>query len=364
MKKILFVLCLYSSKIMALDAVVTVLKTPMFKYRSHQAPVVQYLRKGDVIKIHPSIANDSQFDQYAPSPDKLTELKKSMRDSTDYNQDKLFRGEEENTAFLEDELIPTLDRQGNIVYVLSDHIFVYFNDAREYKQNVLSKDPTDYRLHEPLPKKYPLRSVTGLRGQFIIGMTQAYFESYPYRDQIKRKGYQSPLDMLLTFLKQAPGNYQEKLFLGLTLNFRTSSNTYAFQDRRLSEEISYRFGLGPTIAYDAFKSDKNRLNLSGTVLVNIFDRKYITQTLDQTSENRLYAGYSLSPRISLQYHRKQVLEDVDFVIGTALEMTSATNYQAKNGAGQASWWKQLGNDSFTTRTTFALGVYVGLQSAY
>lgn len=364
MKKLLLGLYFLSFNAFALDAVVTVLETPMFKYRSYEAPVVQYLRKGDVIKIHPSVANNPDFDQYAPSPAKLAELKKKMKETPEYNDDKMFRGEEENTAFLEDEFIPTLDRQGNTVYVLSEHIFVYFNDAREYKQHVIAKDPTDYRLEEPLPRKYPLKTVSGLRGQFIMGITQPYYESYPYLDQIKRKGYQSPVDLNLTFLKQAPGEYQERLFIGGTLNFRTSTNTYTFHDRRFSEEVSYRLGLGPTISYDAFKSEKNRVNLSGTILVNFLDRKQITQSLDQTTEDRLYTGYSVSPRISLQYHRKQILEDVDFVLGTAMEMTSATNYQAKNGAGQASWWRHLGDDKFTTRTTFALGGYVGLQSAY
>jgi hypothetical protein len=106
------------------------------------------------------------------------------------------------------------------------------------------------------------------------------------------------------------------------------------------------------------------VNLSGTVIVNLVDRMYIRQQLDKLSEDRLYTGNSIAPRISLQYHRKQILEDIDFVLGTAMEMGSATTYQAKNGAGQASWWRQLGSDKFTTRTTFTLGGYVGLQSAY
>lgn len=364
MKKYLVGLLFISFNALALDAVVTVLETPMFKYRSYEAPVVQYLRKGDIIKIHPSVANDQSMDQHAPSPEKLAELKKKMKATPEYNQDKMFRGEEENTAFLEDEFIPMLDRQGNTVYVLSEHIFVYFNDAREYKQNIIAKDPTDYRLEEPLPRKYPLRSVTGLRGQFIMGITQPYYESYPYKDQIKRKGYTSPIDLNLTFLKQAPGNYQERLFIGGTMNFRTFENSYTFQDRRFSKETAYRFGLGPTISYDAFKSEKNRVNLSGTVLINLVDRVYVSQSLDKLSEDRLYTAYSVAPRISLQYHRKQVLEDIDFVLGTAMEMGSATSYQAKNGAGQASWWQKLGDDKFTTRTTFTLGGYVGLQSAY
>jgi hypothetical protein len=336
----------------------------MFRYKSYDAPVVQYLRKGDVIKIHPSVANDLDMDRFSPSREKLKTLREEMMRSPEYNQDKLFRGESENTAYLEDEFIPTLDRQGNTVYVLSEHIYVYFNDSREYLQRVATKDPTDYRLEEPLPRKYPLRTTTGLRGQFILGLTQPYYESYPYKDPIKRKGYTSPVDMHLTFLKQAPGNYQERLFIGGTLAVRVFQNSYTFQDRRYAEEQSVRFGIGPTISYDAFKSEKNRVNLSGTVIVNLVDRMYIRQQLDKRSEDRLYTGNSIAPRISLQYHRKQILEDIDFVLGTAMEMGSATTYQAKNGAGEASWWRKLGSDKFTTRTTFTLGGYVGLQSAY
>jgi len=57
---------LFSAEALALEAVVTVLETPMFKTKSYDAPVVQYLRKGDIIKVHPSIANRREFDEYAP----------------------------------------------------------------------------------------------------------------------------------------------------------------------------------------------------------------------------------------------------------------------------------------------------------
>ena len=356
---------IFSSKVFALDAVVTVLETPMFREPNYDAPVVQYLRKGDVIKIHPSIANDRNYDQHAPSPEKLAALKKQMKASPEYNQDPLFKGEEENTFYLEDEFIPTLDRQGNRVYVLSEHLYVYFNDSREFGQNIGRKDPTDYRLEEPLPKNYPLKTPSGYRGQFIMGFTQPNYESYPYQDSIKTKGYTSPIDLNLTFLRQAPGNYQDRLFIGGTMNFRTYQNTYTFQDRRFSEEEAIKFGLGPTISYDAFKGDKNRVNLSATIIVNLFDRLTITQSLDKTTkDSRIYQAYSIAPRLSLQYHRKQILEDIDLVLGTAMEVGTATSYQAKNGGSQPGWWQNLGSDKFTTRTTFTLGGYVGIQSAY
>lgn len=367
MKKLLFGLLLITSEVFALDAVVTVLETPMFRDKSYDSPVVQYLRKGDVIKIHPSIANDRSMDKYAPSKKKLAELKAKMKKSPEYNQDPLFRGEEENTYYLEDEFIPTLDRQGIKVWVLSEHLYVYFNDVRELEENVVvaKKDETDYRLEEPLPKNYPLPVRSGYRGQFIMGLTQPYYESYPYRDEIKTKGYTSPIDINLTFLRQAPGNYSERLFIGGSMNFRTFENTYTFHDRRFSSEKAIKFGLGPTISYDAFKGEKNRVNLSATVIFNLVDRLSITQSLDKTTEDsRVYQAFSLAPRLSLQYHRKQIFEDIDFVLGTAMEVGTATSYQAKNGGSQASWWQHLGDDKFTTRTTFTLGGYVGVQSAY
>ena len=364
MKRWALILVFFSAKAMALEAVVTVLETPMFKNKSYDAPVVQYLRKGDVIKVHPSIANRREFDEYAPPANKRKALWNELKKTPEYNEDPLFKGSEKNTAYIEDEFIPTLDRQGNTVYVLSSHIFVYFNDEREFEQTITTKDPTDYRLEEPLPKNYPLKTRSGLRGQFLLGITQPYFESYEYLDSTRTKGYSSPFDLSYTMLKQAPGNYNERLFIGGTLNFRYFENSFTFYDRRISEEKGIKLGLGPTISYDAFKGDKNRINLSGSIIVNVFDRFYISQSLDSQQEDREYVGYSVAPRFSIQYHRKGIAEDVDFVLGTALEVGTATTYRAKNAGRNTSWWQDIANDSFTTRTTFMLGGYVGVQAAY
>jgi hypothetical protein len=364
MKTFFFLVLIFSAKVYALDAVVTVLETPLLKYKSYEAPVVQYLRKGDIIKIHPSIANDKRFDHFAPDPKKLSKLKEELKERPEYSQDPLFRGEKENTFYIEDEFIPTLDRQGNTVYVISEHIYVYFGDSREFDQTVINKDPTDYRLEEPLPRKYPLTSPSGYRGQFLLGLTQPYYESYPYLDNFKTKGYSTPLDINLTFLRQGPGPYAQRLFIGGTMNVRTYQNSYTFEGRRYSEEEGFKLGFGPTISYDAYKGKDNRVNLSATIIVNLIDRLQINQALDDTEDSRLYTGYSVVPRLALQYHRKGVFEDIDFVLGTAMEMGTPTTFQAKNAGSQLTWWHHLGNDKFTTRTTFTLGGYVGVQSAY
>lgn len=364
MKYFLFLIIILPLKSQALDAVVTVLEAPVFRGPDINSPVVQYYRKGDVFKIHPSVGNDKNIEKFAPSDQKRAEFKTRLKALPEYDKDPLFKGEEENTFYLDDEFIPTIDRSGKTAYVLSKHIFVYFNDARELGQKIIVKDPTDYRLEDPLPPKYPLRSITGYRGLMTVGFTQPYYESYPYKEKATTKGYRSPLDLNLTMMKLAPGNYQERLFIGGSLNFKSYENSFSFIDRRVATETGYKFGLGPTISYDAFKGEKNRINLSGSVIVNILDRLYIEQNSNSRLDSRVYGTYSVAPRFNIQYHRKQILKDLDLVLGSLLEIGLPASYQAKNAGRETSWWRHLGNDKFTTRTTFSLGGHLGIQSAY
>lgn len=343
MKKFFILSLLFSFEAFALEAVITVLETPMLKEKSLDAKVVQYLRKGDVIKIHPSVGNDPRFDEYAPLEG--------------YDAP-------EGSSFRNDPFIPTLDRQGNTVYVISDHIHVYFEDSREFSEPRLSKDPTDYRLEEPLPKNYPLPVKIGYRGLFYLGLSQPNYESYDYPDAVRMKGYQSPINVGITLLKLAPGKYDERLFIGGSLFVKSFKNTYYFNDQRVSREDSFTLGLGPTISYDGYKGEKDRLNLNLSLLCNVFDKMEIKQKLNAVEENRLYQGYSFGANASIQYHRKNIFEEIDFVLGTGVEITLPSTLHAKNGVGVQNWWNNLGNDSIKRRTSYSLTAFMGLQSSY
>lgn len=362
--KIFILTFLVCTKVFALEAVITVLEAPMFREPNLDSFVVQYLRKGDVIKVHPSLANSNKYEKYRPDPKKYQLLKKKMEARAEYNQDPIFRGEKENTYFVEDEFIPTIDRLGHRAWILSDHIYVYFKDPRELDQKQLVKDPTDYRLQEPLPKTYPLIAPSGLRGQLLFGVTQPYSESYPYLQSVKTKSYNSPMDMNFTMLKEYKQRYDHRFFYGGTVHIRSHRNRYSFDGGRLSEEFNLKFGFGPTLSYDAYKGEKNRLVLSSTVILDLIDRVSIKQQQAGVADERLYTGISLSPRLNLQYHRKNILEELDFVLGTSLEMGLPTRYTAQDGGSQKTWWNNLGADKFTTRATLTVGGYIGIQSAY
>lgn len=361
--KALTLLLFFSFSAHALEAVVTVLETPMLRTNSYDAPVVQYLRKGDVIKVHPALNNNSDYDHLAPEPNKLADLKKQLDESPEWKQDPLFQGRPLDVA-RDDEFIPTLDRQGNTVYVIREHLYVYYENSREFDQSPLAKDPTDYRLEEPLPKRYPIYTPTGYRGQFIIGLTQPNTESYPYPTSVKSEGYSSPVDLNLTLMRQAPNEERDRFYLGVNLNFRTFTNSYILFNGNTVKETGMKFGVGPQVSYDAFKGVKNRINLYGVFNLNLFNQLNVAQQNNSIEEQRNYRAISLAPRIGIQYHRKQILQDIDFVLGTSLEMEPATTFRSKTAANQEDWWVSRGSDKFTTRTTFTLAGYLGVQSAY
>lgn len=364
MKKLSILLLLISStNVWALEAVVTVLEAPLFKYKSLEAPVVQYKRKGDVIKVHPSLANKDKYDSLAPTPEKLKAIRERLGQSPEYNQDPLFRGEAANTYSLEDEFIPTLDRQGKEVFILASHIYVYLENQKELNQNLLSSDPTDYRLEEPLEKDYPFHTVTGYRGQILLGFTQPYTESYPYLSEARTKGYQNPIDFNFTYLRKHPSDQQDRFFYGGTLQVKIYQNRFSFSSGS-AEESGTRIGLGPYLSYDAYKGVKNRINLFGSLNFYLFNQISISQKSGALSDSRTYRTYSVSPRFGVQYHRKSVFEELDFVVGTSVEMDPPSTYKATGQTRVEGLWKDPGSDHFTTRAVFNLAGFIGFQKAY
>lgn len=365
MKSLISLLLFTSTSAFALDAVVVVLEAPFFREPDLDSKVVQYKRKGDIITIHPSVANGEKFNHLAPEQKKLSTVRKKLKKTPEWNEDPMFKGDIDDTFSLQDDFIAVLDRQGKRAFIRKEHIYVYFNDTREFVQNPYPIDETDYRLEEPLPKNYPRKAVTGYRGQFLIGTTQPYTESYPYLSPAKTKGYSSPVDFSFTLLKEAGEKKNDRFYFGGTGNIRHYRNSFTFQNGAASSEENFRFGLGPVISYDAFKGVKNRVNIYTSINLYLLNFTTIDQTVaNGDKDRRQYQAFTLSPRIGLQYHRKSILPEIDFVAGTGLEMETPSTYYVKSGAKIDGIWKNPGNDRFQTRFVWNVGAFIGLQSAY
>lgn len=334
-------LALFSTSSFALEAVISVLEAPLFRKKDINSQVIQYKRKGDIIKIHPVLNDDFRYDHLR---DKKTFLK-------------------EKFAYNEDEFIPTYDRFGNLSYVLRDHIFIYFEDEREHAQIPLKKDPTDYRLQEPLPETYPLYQKTGYRGQFFFAVSEAYKESYPYAQDAKGKGYSLPMSATLNLMRRAKHDVQDRLYFGLSLSFTHHETSFVLTNNNQVSERANKFGLGPIISYDAYKSNSARISIMTGVLVNLFHQFDITQTdRSNNSESRAYRGYSFTPKLSAHYSLSDVLPKVDFVLGTEISADLAGNLKVDRGSRYETWWQNPGTDSFRPKTNINSSIYLGLQS--
>lgn len=330
-------------KSFALDAVVTVLEAPLFKKKDVNSFVVQYKRKGEILKLHPSLDDDLRYDHLKP--------KQVLED--------------EKFAYNEDEFIPTFDRLGNLAYVLRDHIYIYFEDEREKNQIALKKDPTDYRLQESLPEGYPLLKKAGYRGQVYLSIYQPNNESYPYPSDVKNEGYTLPLGVTFNFLRRASYDIQDRLYFGLTASFATHKNEFILTSNRQVEETSYKFGIGPVISYDAYKATNRRITIMTSILVNLFHQYDITQKdRNNQSESRSYRGYSFTPRLSALYTFMEVFPQTDIFLGTTLESDLGGNFKVDRGSRHRDWWQNPGNDSFSSKTNISISAHLGLQTRY
>lgn len=352
--KLFTLLLLFTTQAFALDAVVTVLETPLFDKPDLEANVVQYYRKGDVLKVHPSLNNSKRFEYLAPK----------KRAKIDFSDDPLLKDVKPVRASLKDDFIPVVDRRGKTAYIQTTHIYVYFENDKEFDQVIEPNDETDYRLREPLPKNYPFKNIGGYRGYLTLGFAQPYTESYPYLSETKTKGYSTPIDVNVAFLKQFSFDTQDRFYWGVTFNVRTFENAYSLLNKNFATEKSLRLGLGPTLSFDAYKGPKNRVNLTGAILLNAFNQLKISQETPTGTDVRNYRTVDFTPVFNIQYHRKRVLEDIDFILGTSMGIEPPATFKAKNGASIANLWKHEGNDQFTTRFVFTVTGYLGFQAAY
>jgi hypothetical protein len=362
-KPLIIFLILSCSDTFALDAVITVLEAPVFRTKSLKGKIVQYLRKGDVIKIHSAVGKNEIYDHISPDPERIDSIKKEMIEKGEF-QDPFFSNTFHEPINRDDTFIPFIDKSGSLAYVLSNHLYVYYEDKREFSESEITFDETDYRLKEPLPPNYPLSQKTGYRGQAILGFSQPYTESYPYPDSIKTKGYSSPVELYLSFLNQPRHEARDRFYFGPSLRFRRFENTFFFFDKRESQEIYYEFSLGPSIQFDAYKGEKNRLNLAFNIHFQPWNFLKITQSDANESESRTYRGYGFSSRLGIYYHRKSISENLDFIIGSSLDLDLPLSYQAQSGAGNTSWWQKLGGEKFRPKSSFGVTTALGIQAAY
>lgn len=332
-----------------------VLEAPIFSEPSMKAKVLQYKRKGDDIYIHAEAYRQDAFRQY------LSTTKKQLLSTHDKYQkdypDPLFKKEFQRGYR---DFYRTLTRSGRIGYIKKDHVFINFEDARELTQTVPQVDETDYRIIEPLPKDYPLESQTGIRGQILISLGTPTDQPYPYSQKIRDTGFDFNKEFSFIWARQVAFDKSERFFFGGEFNIMTGQSRYLTSNIDAVED-QVRIGIGPYLTYDLYRKDRHVINIHGSLVLNFYDSKEISQDFDTISDEKsvTYTSLYFSPKIGLNYQYKKILANIDFVAGLKAITHSPHTYTAQGNPNPDRWVPE-----YDVGYSLEQSYYLGIQTAY
>lgn len=358
MVKRLLIGCLWVASSFAGEGMITVLEAPLFRKPDRYSEVIQYVHKGERVFIHPVVFNDrTKFSDLTESE----AAKKRVQVPED-----VFLSNKEIANYHDGmDYIPVKDNQGRDAWILRDHIYVWYEDGREFQQKQTVADNTDYRLLEPLPDGYPLYKYEKLRGAFNFSVGTPYNTNYPYNQKIVAEsyGYQMELNAFLT--KQMSNDKRGRWFIGGIATVRTVESTYILETRRSTEQW-VRLGGGPLVTYDAWKTAEQRITLSTSLLLYPFTQVNVAQTEPDTGEEefRNFWGWNFGSRLGVEYQRVKLIGELDLIAGVWGEAQTPMRLSARTGTNRPEWWSGGSNDSFNTDVTFTFAGLVGIQSTY
>jgi len=345
----------------AIDAVVTVLETPLFEAPDQDSRILQYVRKGDVIGLHPSVKKVDNYHNLGPDGVSDEDLyQQTYKEYQGRFPDPLFKNEIYN--FKEgDEYVLTLTKRKRPAYIKRSHIHIYYETPKELTQEKLTHDPTDYRINEPLPKDYPFIKPSGHRGFFSVG-TGTYNRSYfPVPGTVVGQSSGNRADIMFAWSNQIDFDESKRLFFGALVNYTNMSRSLQYTDRELKEGLT-QFSLGPHLSYEAFRTDEYVWSLQLSMTANVMNKLTITQQDSATTEEKVYSKMNFSARTGIMYQKKKVFEDfLDFVVLATIHFEPPTEFSTDSSGGNAAWWN---NTTFTQKFVAEFTVSAGFQSAY
>jgi hypothetical protein len=316
------------------QGVITVLEAPLFLTPDKGSDIIQHVRKGDTIYVH---------HQYFIDNNQL-----------------------ENKEREPDNFYITTDKSGRTAYILKEHVKLLFNDARELASPIDNRkhDSTDYRLEEPLPPDYPFNFFDHYRASVQLGTLFSPQTNYSYNTPVKEQSKSNQYYLSALFLKKTKIDYSERLYFGGKIKLAYQRNKFTL-DRRDSTEIDTTIGLGPYISYDIYRTFKYRITLNGSTLINIINKRNITQELSNgETDSKDFSTISIVPTIGATFEKLNILPNFDMVTGVNFGLELAHTMKNKEGSSKPELWNSSSNDIIKRPTRGQLSFFVGLQRSY
>lgn len=324
-------------------ATVIVLEAPLLAEPDWRSQVLQHKRKGDQIKLAAGQVQKSYYQQGV--------AERYYWENTDG---------QEHPEFWE-----TFDRSGNPAFIPKKYVKIIHSDERELQTSVtpFGKDPTDYRLSEPLPENYPFYEGDRRRAIVSVLYGPSHKANYAYKNGFQREEFQPHRGVQILYLKNVSYDPLERFFFGGLVQFSADQTLITFDgDNRAREERAI-FGAGPYLSYDIYRNKKNILTLGGGLTLQ-WNRHLISAfSRDGNFEERIFNGFSIRPKIQTNYQRREVFPGINLVAGVEMEANAPYSLEPQSPSQLQDYWNPA-NDTVDVSMRLHFSVLAGIIATY
>lgn len=312
--------------------------------------VIQYARKGDKIYIPNKYFLENQVDKI---------LVPSYRQGHKFNSELSERG---NLSYFE-----VLDNNGRKAYILKDHVKLIYNDEREYNEpiNAYSKDPTDYRIEEPIQKDFPFVKNENYRSGLDITLGPNMKTGYQYNVSSNESNLTNRVGARFYYLKNANWDKQNRFYFGAMAHYWSSSADYDLTQGRSSAESTTQIGVGPHISYDLWRRERFRITSEGSLVLS-YTSRLVSQASAflKDSEERTFSGLSLMPKLATTFSIRNIIPGLDFVTGIEVQTYLPHKLSSKDENQNSLLWNNSSNDQIDIPFNAYWNVFLGLRAQY
>lgn len=344
MKYFFLIVLLFSIHSQAADkrAMITVLEAPLFSAADWRSPVLQTLRKGQEIKL---LAGQMPKAQYQSGVGERHLWSQNPPESSDFWM--------------------TLDRNGTTAYIPRRYVKIIFADERELLTSVspFPKDPTDYRLSEPLPEKYPFYNPDRRRAGVHLLLGPAQKINYNYTRSFQAEEMQPHRGVQILYQKSIQFDQTERLYFGALFQFSADQTLISFDKDTRARESRGVIGAGPHLSFDLFRDEKNTFTIGGGIGVQ-WNRHLITAaTRGGDLEERLFNGFSFRPKMQALYQRQDVFPKLNFIAGMEMESNLPYTLEAQSAPELINFWNRE-NDNLSVPFGVHFALMIGIMAVY
>ncbi|MBF0364393.1 MAG: hypothetical protein HQK50_02415 [Oligoflexia bacterium] len=310
---------------------VMVFETTLFQAKNIHSKIVERIRKGKIIYIHPR-----HF------------LLKNVQEDTFY---------------------ATVDSLGRDAYVLKDHIRLITDDAREldFPINVYDHqiDPTDYRIEEPLDPNYPFYQQTQYNLFLSFSLQNSSYEPYQYPHPIIRQDHSTPYEIGIGGLK-TPNRYlmQGRLQLGGVLWLQKKSVEYSLAGNISAKEKFWQLGFGPWLSFKIWEKKRHQWNLFIAPIFYIHNSLTINQYAINNghSSEKSFKGQHFTLRLGNHYLYQKIIPNIDLLLGLYSDITPPYLLKAKSHSSDQAFWGTTPRHTLYRKFDTSIGIFAALKS--